>query len=103
MAEKIFAAMSAVNDGSDFVQRKGGAAEELAAVFDHVETELDMVGTVAGQRVEADPDKGNPFGVLSSGFFLHEFDDGLDEVNFMHNKSIFFYWTAISLPHFAKG
>jgi hypothetical protein len=53
--------------------------------LDDVEAELDVVGAVAGEGVEADFDELDAPGLFRDGLFFDFFDDRPNKMNFVHN------------------
>jgi hypothetical protein len=72
----------------DFIQFQRGIFEERMAVFNDVKAETNVVGAVTGKGVETDF---NPFhapGLLGGGLFLHGFNNGTNEGDFVHNFNL---------------
>lgn len=86
---KFVAAFIASQKRFDLIQLEVGFLEEPAFLFDNIKTELDMFPAVTGQRIEANSDLVHPFSPFRGGLFLNIFDDGANEMNFMHNEVVF--------------
>jgi len=86
MAMELVIAFFTAEQRFDFIQLQFGVFHERAVLFYDVKTEPDVVAAVAGKRVAADFDKRDAFGFLRDSLFFNGLDDGLDEMNFVHNS-----------------
>jgi hypothetical protein len=84
MAMKFMTALIAQQCRLDLGELERGVLDERDFFFDDIEAELHVVAAMAGQGVETDFDRFHAFGLLLNRFFFNGFQNGADEMNFVH-------------------
>lgn len=75
---ELMPTIGATHERWDFGQGQGSVLSQAAFLFHDVEAELDVFGTVARERVEADFDQLDPLCALGSGLFLDNIEECAD-------------------------